>query len=42
MTDSQIFAFLVIPFLLVLTGSMVFFSCDQRSPESLRNLPSLS
>jgi hypothetical protein len=26
MTDSQIFLFLVMPFLVVLTGSMVFFS----------------
>ncbi|QRM33218.1 hypothetical protein [Microvirga sp. VF16] len=26
MTDPQIFAFLVMPFLFVLTGSMVFFS----------------
>jgi hypothetical protein len=33
MTGFQILAFLVMPFLLVLTGSMVFFSCDRQKPE---------
>ena len=33
MTDPQIFAFLVMPFLFLLTCSMVFFSHERRKPE---------
>jgi hypothetical protein len=33
MTDIQIFAFLVMPFLFVLSCSMVFFSRERRKPK---------
>ncbi|ANY82733.1 hypothetical protein BB934_31250 (plasmid) [Microvirga ossetica] len=33
MTDPQIFAFLVTPFLFVLTSSMVFYSHERSKPE---------
>jgi hypothetical protein len=39
MTDPQIFAFLVMPFLFVLIGSMVFFSHDRGKPEEFTDPP---
>jgi hypothetical protein len=33
MTDSQIFAFVVMPFLFILTCSMVFVSRENQKPE---------
>ena len=33
MTDTQIFSFLVMPFLFVLTCSMVFFSSKRTKPD---------
>ena len=33
MTDTQIFAFLVMPFLFILSCSMVFFSRERRKPK---------
>ena len=33
MTDIQIFAFLVMPFLFILSCSMVFFSRERRKPK---------
>jgi hypothetical protein len=39
MTDTQIFAFLVMPFLFVLTCSMVFFSHGRTKPDQAANPP---
>jgi hypothetical protein len=39
MTDIQIFAFLVMPFLFVLTCSMVFFSGERTKPEQTADPP---
>jgi hypothetical protein len=39
MTDTQIFLFLVMPFLVVLTCSMVFFSQERSRPEKAADPP---
>jgi len=39
MTDTQIFAFLVMPILFVLTCSMVFFSGERTKPEQPADPP---
>ncbi len=39
MTDTQIFAFLVMPFLFVLTCSMVFFSSRTTQSDKPADLP---
>ena len=39
MTDTQIFALLVMPFLFVLTCSMVFFSREKTKPKQPADLP---
>ena len=39
MTDTQIFLFLVLPFLAVLTGSMVCFSQERKRPDEAADPP---
>jgi hypothetical protein len=39
MTDPQIFAYLVMPFLAILTGSMVFFSQEPKRRDKAADPP---
>ena len=39
MTDTQIFLFLVMPFLAILTGSMVFFSQEPKRRDKAADSP---